>query len=57
MIVDQRLKKKIEGVYFIDGISNGVQIATSIKPNIFRRFFTWLFLGWKWKSIKDIKTK
>lgn len=57
MIVDQKLKKKIEGVYFVDGVLDGVQIATSKKPNAFRRFFTWLFLGWKWKSIKDIKNQ
>jgi hypothetical protein len=57
MIVDQKLKKKIEGVYFVDGTFDGVQIATSVKPNGFRRFFTWLFLGWKWKSIKEIKNQ
>jgi hypothetical protein len=55
MIVDQKLKKKIEGVYLVDGIIDGAQIATSSKPNAFRRFFTWLFLGWKWKSVKEIK--
>jgi len=55
MIVDQKLKKKIEGVYLIDGTLDGAQIATSHKPNSFRRFFTWLILGWEWKSIKEIK--
>jgi hypothetical protein len=57
MIVDQKLKKKIEGVYLVDGVFDGAQIATSSKPNVFRRFFTWLFLGWKWKSIKEIKNQ
>lgn len=57
MIVDQKLKKKIEGVYLVDGVFDGPQIATSSKPNLFRRFFTWLFLGWKWKSIKEIKNQ
>ena len=57
MIVDQKLKKKIEGVYLVDGVIDGAQIATSKKPNAVRRFLTWLFLGWKWKSIKEIKTQ
>ena len=55
MIVDQKVNKKIEGVYLIDGDINGVQVATSSKPNMFRRFFTWLFLGWKWIDVKKIK--
>lgn len=55
MIVDQKLNKKIEGIYLIDGVKNGVQIATSSKPNLFRRFFSWLFLGWKWVSVKELK--
>ena len=55
MIVDQKLNKKIEGVYLIDGDISGIQIATSSKPNMFRKFFIWLLLGWKWISIKELK--
>ena len=55
MIVDQKLNKKIVGIYLIDGIKEGVQIATSSKPNYLRRFFTWLFLGWKWISVRELK--
>lgn len=55
MIVDQKLNKKIEGVYLIDNDINGVQIATSSKPNALRKFFMWLFLGWKWISVKQLK--
>ena len=55
MIVDQKLNKKIVGVYLVDGIKDGVQIATSKKPNIIRRFFTNLFLGWKWVTVKELK--
>lgn len=55
MIVDQKLNKRIEGVYLLDNDINGVQIATSSKPNGFRKFFLWFFLGWRWISIKQLK--
>lgn len=55
MIVDQKLNKSFAGVYLIDGALDGTQLATSIKPNGFRRFATKLFLGWKWISIKQLK--
>jgi hypothetical protein len=55
MIVDQKLNKQFVGVYLIDGDVNGTQLATTTKPNWFRRFATRLFLGWKWISIKKLK--
>jgi hypothetical protein len=55
MIVDQKLNKKIEGVYLLDNDIYGTQIATSSKPNVFRKFFLKFFLGWKWISVKELK--
>ena len=55
MIVDQKLNRQFVGVYLIDGSKEGTQLATTIKPNWFRRFATKLFLGWEWISIKELK--
>lgn len=55
MIVDQKLNKQFVGVYLIDGDKEGTQLATTSKPNWFRRVFTRLFVGWKWISIKELK--
>ena len=55
MIVDQKLNKQFVGVYLIDGTIDGTQLATTVKPNWFRRLATNWFLGWKWISIKEIK--
>jgi spore maturation protein SpmB len=55
MIVDQKINKQFVGVYLIDGIIDGIQLATTIKPNLFRRIIIKLFLGWKWISIKELK--
>jgi hypothetical protein len=57
MIVDQKLNRQFVGVYLIDGSVEGTQLATTIKPNWFRRVATRLFIGWKWVSIKQLKTK
>jgi hypothetical protein len=57
MITDQKVNKGFKGVYLIDGSINGTQMGTTNKPNFFRRFFTWLFLGWKWISLKKMKKK
>lgn len=57
MIVDQKLNKQFAGVYLIDGSIDGTQLATTSKPNWFRRLCTKLFLGWGWISIKKLKTK
>ena len=46
------------GVYVIGDIkepSGVISIATNNKVNIFRRLFTWLFLGWKWISVEKAK--
>jgi hypothetical protein len=53
MIVDQKLNRQFVGVYLVEG----TQLATTIKPNWFRRIATRLFIGWKWVSIKQLKTK
>lgn len=56
MITDQKLNAKYVGVYIIgDKINTSVKIATTYKPNKFRRFCTWLFLGWLWISIEKLK--
>ena len=55
MIVDQKVNKQYRGVYLIDGCIDGPQFATTSIPNGFRRFFTRVFLGWKWISIKKMK--
>jgi len=55
MIVDQKLNRQFAGVYLIDGVIDGTQLATASKPNWFRRMTTRLFLGWKWISIKKLK--
>jgi len=55
MIVDQKLNKQFVGVYLIDGTIDGTQLATTVKPNWFRRLTTNWFLGWKWISIKELK--
>jgi len=55
MIVDQKVNRQFVGVYLIDGIKDGTQLATTIKPTWFRRITTRLFLGWKWIDIKTLK--
>ena len=56
MIVDQKINKQFVGVYLIDGEIDGTQLATTVKPNWFRILTTNWFLGWKWISIKDLKS-
>ncbi len=55
MIVDQKINKQFVGVYLIDGNVNGVQLATTVKPNLFRRIIINLLFGWKWIDIKKLK--
>jgi hypothetical protein len=57
MITDQKVNGKYVGVYVIGDIETGVQFATTHKPNWFHRFFTRLFIGWKWMTIEALKTK
>lgn len=58
MITDTKANAKFVGVYLIgDSIETSVQIATTNKPNWFRRFMTWMCLGWKWMSIEEMKQK
>lgn len=56
MIVDQKVKKNIAGMYLVDGNVDGVIIATSEKPIWFRRTMTKLIMGWKWVSVQKYKT-
>lgn len=56
MIVDQKINKQFIGLYLIDGGDiEGTQLATTVRPNWFRRLMTRWFLGWKWISIKELK--
>jgi hypothetical protein len=56
MITDNKVNAKYVGAYLIgDDFETSVQFATTFKPNLIRRFFTWLFLGWKWKTIDEIR--
>lgn len=55
MIVDQKLNKQFAGVYLIDGDISGTQLATTTKPNWFRKLMTNWLLGWKWISIHELK--
>lgn len=55
MIVDQKLNKQFVGVYLIDGNVDGTQLATTSKPNWFRRLMTKWLIGWKWIDISHLK--
>ena len=60
MITDQKNNGTIKGVYIIGNIKepNGIiAFATNSKPNWFRRFCTWLFIGWTWMPIAEAKEK
>jgi hypothetical protein len=55
MIVDQKLNKQFVGVYLIDGVVDGTQLATTIKPSWIKRVLAKWLIGWKWVSIKELK--
>jgi len=57
MIVDQKLNKQILGVFLIDRNITGTQLATTTKPNWFRRIIISCFLGWRWINIEKLKEK
>jgi hypothetical protein len=57
MIVDQKLNKQFVGVYLIDKAIDGTQLATTAKPNWFRRLMTKWLIGWKWICISELKAK
>lgn len=57
MIVDQKLNKQFVGVYLIDGSIDGTQLATTSKPNWFRRLMTKWLVGWKWLDISHLKAE
>jgi hypothetical protein len=57
MIVDQKLNKQFAGVYLIDGVIDGTQLATTVRPNWFRILATKWFLGWKWISVTELKSR
>ena len=56
MIVDQKINKQFIGVYLIDGEIDGIQLATTVKPNWFRRLMSSWLMGWKWISVKELKS-
>lgn len=56
MITDQKSNGKIVGVYIIGDLEKGaIQLGVPVKPNWFRKFFTWLFIGWKFYPIDKLK--
>jgi len=57
MIVDQKINKEFVGAFLIDGDMSGTKLAVSKKPNMVRRFFMFLLLGWKWVELHDMKQK
>lgn len=60
MITDQKSKGNIVGAYIIGDLKNPsgtIALSTSAKPNWFRRFCTWAFIGWKWMPIGEAKEK
>lgn len=57
MITDQKINKQIVGVFLLDGVTDGVQIGLTKKPNIFRIFMIRFFLGFKWVDISKLNRK
>lgn len=55
MLIDQKIKKSFIGVYLIDNSPTGVALATTKKPNWFRKIFIKIFLGWEYLSISEYK--
>lgn len=56
MITDQKANVKYVGAYIIgDSFETSIQLATAHKPNWFRRFSLWAFLGWSWMPIEKIR--
>ena len=56
MIVDTKLNKQFVGVYLIDGTKDGTQLATTTEPSWFKKLMTQWLMGWKWISIKELKS-
>lgn len=57
MIKDQKAKGGIKGVYLLDGVIDGAQLAVSKLPNKFRRFLVKVFFGWGFATIEQLTTK
>lgn len=57
MIVDQKISKKIVGVFLLDKEIDGSKLALTKEPSKLNKFFIRLFFGWKWIPIKNIKKK
>lgn len=57
MIINNKTNRCFVGAFLIDGDLEGTKLTVTKKPNVFRIFFTWLFLGWKWISIEEMKRK
>lgn len=56
-MVNQKLNKLFVGIYLIDDDKEGTQLATTSKPNWFRRLYARIFLDWEWVGINELKTK
>lgn len=47
MIGDQKSNKNIVGAYLLDGTMDGAKLGLSRKPNLARRTFAKMYLGWE----------
>ena len=57
MIVDGKMNKGIKGVYLLDGVLDGAQIAVSKKPTKFKLFLIKLVLGWGFATVEELTKK
>jgi len=46
--------KGIKGVYLIDGVIDGPQLAVSKTPSKIRKFLIKLFLGWGFATVQEL---
>ena len=56
MIKDQQLKKGLAGAILLDGGLDGSKLALAKRPSGWQRFWMRLLFGWKWATLKDLKT-
>ena len=54
MIVDKKVMKGIKGVYLIDGVIDGPQLAVTKTPSKIRKFLIKLFLGWGFATVQEL---
>ena len=56
MIKDQKLNRGLAGAILLDGDLEGSKLALSRKPTKWQRFWMRRLFGWKWATLKDLKT-